>query len=65
MTSNLPATQTDAPLAPSPSPPPAASVPVERPEVRQSIGVALLPMALVTFVIIGLVIAAWTFLGAG
>jgi hypothetical protein len=51
MTTNLPATQDEAPA--SEAPPPLA---VDRP-----LGVALLPLALVSFVILAFVIAAWTF----
>jgi hypothetical protein len=51
---NLPATQDDAPAPPAETPPP---LPVERP-----LGVALLPLALASFVILALVMAAWTFL---
>ena len=49
--SNLPATQDEAPVE---APPPLS---VERP-----LGVALLPLALATFVILAFVMAAWTFL---
>ena len=52
MTTNLPATQDEAP-APAETQPPLAA---ERP-----IGVALLPLALASFVILAFVIAAWTF----
>lgn len=51
MTSNLPATQDEAPAAED-----RPALPVERP-----LGVALLPLALVGFVILAFVIAAWTF----
>lgn len=54
MTTNLPATQDDAPAASAEAHPPLA---VERP-----LGVALLPLALAAFVILAFVIAAWTFL---
>jgi hypothetical protein len=53
MTTNLPATQDDAPATPVPTQPP---LPVDRP-----LGVALLPLALASFVIVAFVIAAWTF----
>ena len=55
MTTNLPATQDDAPVVPAPAEaqPPIA---VERP-----LGVALLPLALASFVILAFVMAAWTF----
>ena len=53
MTTNLPATQDDAPPAP---------VEAQRPlAVDRPLGVALLPLALATFVILAFVIAAWTF----
>jgi hypothetical protein len=52
MTTNLPATQDEAPATEA-SPPPLA---VDRP-----LGVALLPLALVSFVVLAFVIAAWTF----
>jgi hypothetical protein len=51
---NLPATRTEPGDA-------LESVPVER---RQPIGVAFLPLALVTFIVLALTIAAWTFLFA-
>ncbi len=53
MTTNVPATQDDAP-APAEAQPPLA---VDRP-----VGVALLPLALVAFTILAFVMAAWTFL---
>ena len=54
MESNLPATRPDD-----------AAEPVRPPLGRQQpLGVAFLPLALVTFVIIALAIAAWTFLAA-
>jgi hypothetical protein len=53
MTTNLPATQENAPAVPAEARPPLAA---ERP-----IGVALLPLALVGFVILAFVVAAWTF----
>lgn len=53
MTTNLPATQDDAPAAPVE---PLAPLPVERP-----VGVALLPLALAALVILAFVIAVWTF----
>ena len=52
MTTNLPATQDEAPPASTAGPP----LDVERP-----LGVALLPLALVAFVILAFVIAFWTF----
>ncbi len=51
MTTNLPATQDEA-RATTEAPP----IAVERP-----LGVALLPLALVSFVVLAFVIAAWTF----
>ncbi len=54
MESNLPATRPDD-----------AGETVRPPlERRQPLSVAFLPLALVTFVILALVIAAWTFLAA-
>ena len=53
MTTNLPATQDDAPSTHVEAQPPLAA---ERP-----VGVALLPLALATFVILAFVMAAWTF----
>ena len=53
MTTNLPATQDDAPPTHVETRPPLA---VERP-----VGVALLPLALASLVILAFVIAAWTF----
>ncbi len=54
MESNLPATRPDDAAE-------TARAPLER---RQPLSVAFLPLALVTFVILALVIAAWTFLAA-
>ena len=55
MERNLPATRPDA-----------ASDPAERATLapRRPLSVAFLPLALVAFVILALVIAAWTFLAA-
>jgi hypothetical protein len=53
MTTNLPATQDDVPSTHVEAQPPLA---VERP-----VGVALLPLALASFVILAFVMAAWTF----
>jgi hypothetical protein len=57
MDRNLPATQTDAPVAEDD----------DRPALprRQPISVAFLPLALVAFVILAFVIATWTFLALG
>ena len=55
MQSNLPATRDVTATGIDERPP------IER---RQPIGVALLPLALVTFILLALVIAAWTFLAA-
>lgn len=55
MERNLPATRTDT------APEVGERVPLEP---RRPLSVALLPLALVAFVIIALVIAAWTFLAA-
>lgn len=54
MTTNLPATQDEAQATPAEPQPPLA---IERP-----LGVALLPLALVSFVILAFVMAAWTFI---
>jgi hypothetical protein len=59
MDSNLPATRPEAPLA---VPEDAPAEPLPR---RQPISVALLPLALVAFIILALTIATWTFLAAG
>ena len=55
MSTNLPATRTE-PVDPVEPPP----LPPSRP-----ISVAFLPLALVTFIVLAFVIAAWTFLAAG
>ena len=55
MERNLPATREDAEADAMERPP------LER---RQPLSVAFLPLALVTFVILALIIAAWTFLAA-
>ena len=55
MDRNLPATR------PDPAADAAERAPLER---RQPLSVAFLPLALVTFVILAFVIAAWTFLAA-
>jgi len=54
MSSNLPATRTEPiePGAPAPMPP------------RRPVSVAFLPLALVAFIILAFVIAAWTFLAS-
>jgi len=55
MERNLPATRPDLETDAAERPP------LER---RQPLSVAFLPLALVTFVILALIIAAWTFLAA-
>lgn len=55
MERNLPATR------PDPATEAAERVPLER---RQPLSVAFLPLALVAFIALALVIAAWTFLAA-
>ena len=55
MERNLPATR------PDPDADATARAPLER---RQPLSVAFLPLALVVFVILALVIAAWTFVAA-
>lgn len=55
MERNLPATR------PDPATEAAARAPLER---RQPLSVAFLPLALVAFITLALVIAAWTFLAA-
>lgn len=57
MDSNLPATRVE----PGASSDPAAEAPLE---VRRPISVAFLPLALVTFIVLAFVIAAWTFFAA-
>lgn len=54
MDSNLPATRDEPPDADEP-------MPLAR---RQPLSVAFLPLALVTFIVLALIIAAWTFLAA-
>ncbi len=54
MEQNLPATRDDAPVTD------AGERPVLRPE--RPISVAYLPLALVSFIILAFIIAAWTFL---
>lgn len=54
MEPNLPATR--------PDPDAEAQRPVVRP--RQPVSVAFLPLALVTFILLALIIASWTFLAA-
>ncbi|MDQ3689574.1 MAG: hypothetical protein M3406_05975 [Chloroflexota bacterium] len=57
MESNLPATRDDT------SDPPRQAVP--EPLARnQPVSVAFLPLALITFIILALIIATWTFLAA-
>jgi hypothetical protein len=55
MSSNLPATRAEAPDADAATPLPP----------RRPVSVAFLPLALVAFVVLAFVIAAWTFLAAG
>jgi hypothetical protein len=55
MERNLPATREDPETGATERPP------LER---RQPLSVAFLPLALVTFVILALIIAAWTFIAA-
>jgi hypothetical protein len=55
MSSNLPATRTE-PIDPGEGTP----LPPSRP-----VSVAFLPLALVAFIVLAFVIAAWTFLAAG
>jgi hypothetical protein len=57
--SNLPATRPDMPLAELDE---AAAEPLPR---RQPISVAVLPLALVAFIILAFAMATWTFLAAG
>jgi hypothetical protein len=54
MDSNLPATRPD------------ADVDLERAPLarRQPLSVAFLPLALITFIVLAIIIAAWTFLAA-
>jgi len=59
MDSNLPATRTETSLADAADARDAA--PLER---RRPLSVAFLPLALVTFILLAFVIAAWTFLAA-
>jgi len=54
MDSNLPATRDEQPRGDEP-------MPLAR---RQPLSVAFLPLALVTFILLALTIAAWTFLAA-
>lgn len=56
MDRNLPATRTETSLADA-----ADAGPLER---RRPLSVAFLPLALVTFILLAFVIAAWTFLAA-
>ena len=55
MSTNLPATGAEPidPVEPAPPPP------------SRPLSVAFLPLALVTFIVLAFVIAAWTFLAAG
>ena len=56
MESNLPATRDETPVAPEHD-----RVPLRR---DRPVSVAFLPLALVTFIILALVMATWTFLAA-
>jgi hypothetical protein len=65
--SNVPATREEAPLADAGQ----TTAIVERPEdvhtpvpPRQDLTVALLPIALITFLVLSIIAAAWTFLAA-
>ncbi|MDQ2934740.1 MAG: hypothetical protein M3R49_07115 [Chloroflexota bacterium] len=59
MSTNLPVTQDESRAI--------VELPEERPppEPRQNLAVALLPLALIAFLILSFVVAAWTFLAAG
>jgi hypothetical protein len=58
MTSNLPVTSDESTAV--------VVLPEEQPvERRQNLRVALLPLALIAFLILSIVAAAWTFLAAG
>ncbi len=58
MSTNLPVTQDESRVI--------VELPDERPpEPRQNLAVALLPLALIAFLVLSLVAAAWTFLAAG
>ena len=59
MDSNLPATRTETSLADAADA--RDDAPLER---RRPLSVAFLPLALVTFILLAFVIAAWTFLAA-
>jgi hypothetical protein len=67
MESNLPAERRDAPLAEVDRRPPEGyeSHAAQQPEQHQNLGVALLPLALIAFLILAFIAAAWTFLAAG
>jgi hypothetical protein len=58
MESNLPAAPSETALAETEAPPPA------RP-ARRPLSVAFLPLALIAFIVVAFVMAAWTFLAAG
>lgn len=67
MQPNLPATRDEAPLVVAD---PNAeegfeSHAAQRPEQHQNLGVALLPLALIAFIVLAFIAAAWTFLAAG
>jgi hypothetical protein len=58
MSTNLPVTQDESRAI--------VALPEERPpEPRQNLAVALLPLALIAFLVLSFIAAAWTFLAAG
>ena len=65
MASNLPARREDAPLVVDTTHEMHADHhDPQRQEVQQNLAVALLPLALIAFLILSFVVAAWTFLAA-
>jgi hypothetical protein len=60
MTSNLPVASDDAALAVADER--ATHFDPQEQDVQQDLGVALIPLALVVFIILAFVVAAWTFL---
>lgn len=56
MSSNLPATRDETPASRADAPLPLAP--------QRPLSVAFLPLALITFILLALIIAAWTFLAA-